>query len=153
MGDHIFCYYFKLFQVGIFLMATTTKIEVSQKEFRATELLEIGQSSSWSHKSSSRNKELQLVYKHCMWFCPMKPLQTTLALWEKRSDPINLDLICKNMLLTMMKEFHVRCTHPVNHSWKYLCISTEIPQLQGGTRRGSSLHSGICWTHPWHSVE
>lgn len=55
MGDHIFCYYFKLFQVGMFLTATTTKTEVPQKEFRATELLETGQSSSWSYKSSSSN--------------------------------------------------------------------------------------------------
>lgn len=44
MGDHIFCYYFKLFQVSIFLMATGTEIEITQQEFRATELLEIGQS-------------------------------------------------------------------------------------------------------------
>lgn len=43
MGDHIFCYYFKLFQVSIFL-ATGTEIEITEQEFRATELLEIGQS-------------------------------------------------------------------------------------------------------------
>lgn len=46
MGDHIFCYYFKLFQVSIFLIAPATKKEIPQKELSGVELLEIGQPST-----------------------------------------------------------------------------------------------------------
>lgn len=41
----------------------------------------------------------------------------------------------------------------MNHSWKCLCISTETPELQWRTRRGSCLPFSICSPSLPHRVE
>jgi len=69
MGDHIFCYYFKLFQVSIFLTVTTTTIEIQKIEKIEIYRKNSGQQSCWKLASPVGEATKQAAaIKNFSWF-------------------------------------------------------------------------------------
>lgn len=79
MGDHIFCYYFKLFQVSIYLTATTTKIEIPEREFTQHSCWELANPVLEATKHAATIKNFSWCINNCLQLFPVKLLKAMLV--------------------------------------------------------------------------